>query len=506
YVLAGRADDVGRARPYAFLRRMLLAEAEVRSDDPPSERRRKLLALVPTGQAIRMLLPGAVPPPITAPRSAGGSRDEHEHTRFVTADPWADAGSGISALVDAFGAAEEGLDPDPDRAALAGFLCAALGVHAPEPPRVAAARHDVCLMGDEVARAFDVLLASFAERRGLVVIVDDAHLLDAESAAVLSGLVRPERGLRVAVVQMALPNLSDRTADLVDRMRAEGELVELEPLDGRACRELVRSLVKRPIEASSLEHLVTRASGNPLYLEQLVRAVQATKVLSNTGGGELELSSMKGDGTDDEQVPPTVSAAVATRIGCLRPELQQTLLGAAVLGETFWAEGVAKLVERDLDDVMIALDNLLLDGFVRRRAATQHRGLVELEFTHAVIRSVALSRVKRRRRQKQEQLAVEWLRSIGETDEATLAPHVAAAGQPEEAVALYTRAAEQSLAIGATTSAASLADEGLSVADSAETSLEGRRALLELAAQTAELSARADAALDALARLEALDG
>src|SRR6185295_7914889 len=104
---------------------------------------------------------------------------------------------------------------------------------------------------------------------------------------------------------------------------------------------------------------------------------------------------LKGDRTDDDRVPPTVAAAVAARIAVMKHALQRVLTTAAVYGEIFWVEGVAKLLEQGVDETTAELDVLTSQNLVRRRQSTRYQGQLEMEFTHGVIRSVALSRLKR---------------------------------------------------------------------------------------------------------------
>src|SRR5262249_48008422 len=154
--------------------------------------------------------------------------------------------------------------------------------------------------------------------------------------------------------------------------------LELSSLDARASREFARSLVKGAFEAGSLEIIVKRALGNPLYLEQLVRAVQTTGVLELNEGGEYELKGLRGNETDDDRVPPTIAAAVAQRIVKLKHELVRTLSAAAVFGEVFWVEGAAKLLEQGLEDTMLHLDRLTSEGLVRRRSTNRYRHQIEM--------------------------------------------------------------------------------------------------------------------------------
>lgn len=450
-VFSGRAEESFRTTPYAFLRRVLLTEARVASDDDDEVRRAKILRVVPAADAVRRIL-GALEAADGVDAVRGPSADLA--TTFMS-----------PALLEQMGDGEEA---EEDRAVIAAFLCEALGVAYPDIPPVVAARHDPRLLGQQLRRALDVVLRALAEEAGMVILVDDAHLLDGHSAEILHGLTDPKHRVPIAVVAFALPTILDPDTRERSSLIADSggrETVQLGPLEPRASREMARSLVNGPVQADALEQLVQRASGNPLYLEQLVRAVQATGALTVGPDGEFVLSPEAEGSADTELVPPTVAASVSARLSLLKPQLQRTITAAAVFGEVFWAEGVACLVQQPVEDVVEDLDRLLLANLVRRRSVSRYKGETELEFTHAVVRSVALSRLKRQRRKAFEVAAADYLASVGEDDQAVLARHVAQGGLHERAAALYAAAGAKALALGDVTSAGILAEDGLRVAE-----------------------------------------
>lgn len=451
-VFAGRAEESFRTTPYAFLRRVLFTEARVRPADDPEATRQKVLRLVPDAPTVRRLL--------------GELGDRAALDELRGPDVVAPTAFMSQTLVEQMGGEEAS---EEDRAVVAAFLCEALGVDYPDIPPVVAARHDPRLLAQQLGRALDVVLRALAEQAGLVVLVDDGHLLDRRSAERLAALTDPGRRVPLAVVVFALPTILDadtreRSPLVADATRAR-ETVQLGPLEPRASREMVRSLVGGGLATDALELMVRQASGNPLYLEQLVRAVQASGVLAAGPDGEYALVGLDGGEDDLDRVPPTVAAAVSARISYLAPRLQRALTAAAVFGEIFWAEGVAELVEQPVEAVTEDLDRLLVANLVRRRAVSRYDGANELEFTHAVVRSVALSRLKRRRRVEFEGRAAAYLEAVDERDPAVLARHLAQGKLSERAADLYARAAERALALGDAPSAGILAEEGLRAAE-----------------------------------------
>jgi predicted ATPase len=68
---------------------------------------------------------------------------------------------------------------------------------------------------------------------------------------------------------------------------------------------------------------VAQSAGNPLYLEELIRAAAEHKT---------------------KELPETVAAMIQSRIGRLPAGTRKTLRAASVFGETFWENGVRSLL------------------------------------------------------------------------------------------------------------------------------------------------------------------
>lgn len=491
-VFAGRAEEALRNTPFAYVRKVLYALAQIRPRDDMRIRREKVQALLPSPAQIVALLEvqsgaelsqDATIPPVAAGR-----------TTFFT-------GEVLQARTELD---DQGLDGDTERATVAAFVCEALAIEYPEIPPVTAARNDPRLLSEQIRRALAILFRNVSMPDGLVILIDDAHFVDRQSAALFAELIDPDQEIPLAIQAFSLPHFLDlegsSVSPLADVDRMMAEVIELLPLEPRPSREAVRRLLDSEIEADALETLVNRAKGNPLYLEQLVRAVQADGSLTRSDSGAYELSTPPTGKKKLDRVPPTVAAAVSARISTLSTIQQRVLTSAAVFGEVFWAEGVARLIDESIEDVMLHLDRLIVSELVRRRQASRYAAAIELEFTHAVIRSVALSRLKRRRRSDLEQRAAAFLEEVGERDAAVLAAHVAQGGQPVAASRMFGDAALATLQLGDPDSAAVLADMGLRVLEDVEDD-DARRRLLDASEKIALVSGDWEAGRNALDQL-----
>jgi DNA-binding SARP family transcriptional activator len=152
----------------------------------------------------------------------------------------------------------------------------------PESLRMLASTESVELgpVGDEVGRfqlyeSVKLLLETEAQRRPVLVILEDLHWADIASLRLLRYVCAgDQRSGRVAIVattreEGASPALADLGAD-VARSRAMARL-RLEHLDRTAAAELVGALVAEEVPARVLDGLLERTAGNPFYIFELVR-------------------------------------------------------------------------------------------------------------------------------------------------------------------------------------------------------------------------------------------
>jgi len=339
-VLTARAEDTARSTPYGFLRRVLLAEARIYPDDALDVKRAKLEALVPDAHDVARAL-----------RAVAMHADQsEERTRFTKVERWTERPSMVAAMSDAFQVDE----PSASRAQTAGeeeerklvlaLLGEALDVAYPLSPAWAAARRDPRIMAMETRRSLDLVLRERARKAGLVLLVDEAHQLDRPSAEVLRGLgeIRGESS-PVVVIALGLTTLDDEPpggrapwiAGRVDR-------IALGVLDGGASKQLARLVLGTPVRADALEILVQRAGGNALYLEQLVRAVRETEVLTPgpqapRRSGGLRPTEPTARSEQSERSPPGQGSCVSrvwpttprTSSACRRPSRRRFAPGSA---------------------------------------------------------------------------------------------------------------------------------------------------------------------------------
>ncbi|MEU5550610.1 MULTISPECIES: LuxR family transcriptional regulator [unclassified Micromonospora] len=168
--------------------------------------------------------------------------------------------------------------------------------------------------------AVDVLQQQAAGRR-IVLAVDDAHLLDPPSAALVHLVARSENASVVGTLrdgeQIPLPIRALWTDGLVDH-------AEVSPLPPAETARLLREILGCQVDHASSERLGRLSSGNPLLLRELVHAV--------TNSGESSKKYGVWTWTGRLELAPNLTDLIDIRINQLTPGVR-TVVELVAFGE-----------------------------------------------------------------------------------------------------------------------------------------------------------------------------
>jgi DNA-binding NarL/FixJ family response regulator len=172
--------------------------------------------------------------------------------------------------------------------------------------------------GFAAMRAIFWLACNLAACGPLLLVVDDAHWVDASSLRALSFVARRVADVPIALVVAAREDEPGSPAELLDELRVDpGALrVQVRPLSAASSAAVVReSLPAASDEICSAVHLAT--AGNPLYLRELLRSLNGDA--SETAVHEAEL--------------PTLGERTARRVARVAPGAAALTTAMAVLGD-----------------------------------------------------------------------------------------------------------------------------------------------------------------------------
>jgi class 3 adenylate cyclase len=211
----------------------------------------------------------------------------------------------------------------------------------------------------------------------LLVVVEDLHWIDAETQALLDGLVESLPAARLLLLVNYRPEYQHLWGS-----RTYYTQLRLDPLPPESAEQLVGALLGPDAGLEPLTRtLIARTEGNPFFLEESVRTLVETGALSGERGTYRLARPLP-----TIQVPATVQAVLAARIDRLPPGDKALLQTASVVGTDVPIAVLAGIAEAPAD--------ALANGLARLQAAellyeTSLFPDVEYTFKHALTHEVA---------------------------------------------------------------------------------------------------------------------
>jgi class 3 adenylate cyclase/predicted ATPase len=262
---------------------------------------------------------------------------------------------------------------------------------------------------------------SLSAAQPLVVFVEDLHWCDVSTLELLGHLIAQSPTARVLLLATARPEFTPPWP-----ARSNLTTVQLARLTKRQARDMVTALGGPDLPAATLDALVTRADGVPLYVEEL------TKALAEPGAarGVEAIPASLADSLMARLDRLSTSKEVAQRAAVLGREFGYPLLAAtAGMDEAALRHGLARLVDAEI---------LFARG--EPPAATY-------TFKHALIQETAYqSLLKRTRHQlhaRVTQMLEEHFPERVASEPEVIARHYDQAGLVAQASAHYQRAGER---------------------------------------------------------------
>ena len=245
-----------------------------------------------------------------------------------------------------------------------------------------------------------------------------------------------------------------------------GTPLELGPLSNSDSYQLVGKILKNIPDPPAIlqELLVTRAEGNPFYLEELIKMLIDTGVIL-TEGEQWQIAS---DRLVNIRMPATLVKVLQARLDDLQPSELLMMQRAAIIGRVFWDGAVACLSDSQdtetLNQIFLVLEKKELIFPSQPSAFVECR---EYTFKHTILHEVTYETVLKRQRPGYHARAASWLEHAvsGRSSQhiPQIAEHYALAGQTEQAAVIFPKAARRSAELAAYAEACSFLERGLAL-------------------------------------------
>ena len=307
-------------------------------------------------------------------------------------------------------------------------------------------------------RTLAALLDQFeglARQQPILLSFEDAHWADATSLELLDLTVERVRQLPVLALftfrpefeppWVGLPNVSTLTLGRLDRSNVQSMVV--------------RVTGGRMLPAEVTEQIVVKTDGNPLFVEELTKAVlEAGILVENAEGYRL-------DGPlPPLAIPATLHDFLMARLDRLAPVKEIGQIGAAI-GREFSYSLLRALVEGDETALKDALARLEDAELVFRRGDPPE---AIYTFKHALVQEVAYENLLKGRRQVLHRRIAEILRdrfqTMAESQPEVVAHHFTQAGLSETAIEWWIKSGDRALERSANNEAIAHLEKAISLA------------------------------------------
>ncbi len=305
---------------------------------------------------------------------------------------------------------------------------------------------------------------SLAARRPVVFCLDDLQWADPSTLQFLHVLVRHSAHEPVLLLgtyrsEEVQPDHPLTTVERHLMLERLADRLDLRRLSAEAVGQLVAQKAAAGWNSAPFsQRLYRETEGNPLFLAEMLRKLLEAGLLTEDTAGcwqpapgadtSARLStSVVGDVFS---LPATVRAVIEARCRAAGRRGQRVLRTAAVIGQTFTFDLVARTSDLDMEALLDALDDLVARQLVNEQLEGDH---ASYNFSHDKIREVVYQGLHSARRMHLHRRAATALEALyaGRTEEvaAPLARHYQAAGLVEPAVGYLLQAGQQAIQLSA---------------------------------------------------------
>jgi class 3 adenylate cyclase/predicted ATPase len=277
---------------------------------------------------------------------------------------------------------------------------------------------------------------TFARKRPVLMILEDAHWADPTTLEVFSGAVDRTEARRALLIitfrpefnppWIGQPHVTSLTLNRLTRREVDGLI------------DRVRG--NKQLAANVRQEIIERTDGIPLFVEEMTKAVLEAEGQS---AAERTASAIP---TSALAVPATLHASLMARLDRLGGPAKEVAQIGAAIGREFSHALLAAIVRKSEPELQSPRDRLLSAGLLFRQGVPPHATYL---FKHALVQDAAYGTLLREPRRALHAHIAETLGSsfpdIAENQPEILARHCTEAGLIEKAADLWGKAGQRSL-------------------------------------------------------------
>jgi len=296
-----------------------------------------------------------------------------------------------------------GLAADPDEKAFGRLRPAAAADLARLVPELSEGPSEGAVAPGDQLRLFDTVasvLLTAARKKPVALLLEDLHWADASSSRLLGHLSRRIGPARLAVIATYRETdigpghpFREVLAEFSERRTALR--IDVSGLSQDEVLAMVSHFTGQPavsISSSFIWGLLTATDGNPYFIEEVLRHLEASGKVFDADGRLLG----DGDPFTRMTVPRDLRHAIAQRIERLGPETVDVLRAAAVLGRQFEFETLREMTGLPSAPLLKSLE----EGIAARLVIDVREESGRFDFDHALVQRALAENVATPRRQQ----------------------------------------------------------------------------------------------------------
>jgi class 3 adenylate cyclase/tetratricopeptide (TPR) repeat protein len=277
---------------------------------------------------------------------------------------------------------------------------------------------------------------TFARKKPVLMILEDAHWADPTSLEVFSGAVDRTPARRVLLIitfrpefeppWIGQPHVTALTLNRLTRLEVEAMID--------------RVAGNKPLPANIRQDILDRTDGIPLFVEEMTKAVLEAESLSAAAEAIAMVPRPA------LAVPASLHASLMARLDRLGAPAKEVAQITAAIGREFSHELLASDTRKPEAELQTALDRLVAAGLLFRQGVPPHATYL---FKHALIQDAAYGTLLREPRRALHAHITDTLESqfaeIAKNQPEVLAHHCTEAGLIEKAAGLWGKAGQRSM-------------------------------------------------------------
>src|SRR5438105_2204732 len=274
-------------------------------------------------------------------------------------------------------------------------------------------------------------LIELAESTPVLMAWEDLHWADPTTLDTLGMLIEQAPTAALLVVATYRPELTPPWPQ-----RSHMTPITLNRLELPEVETMVSHLsAGRSLPGEVVDHIVAKADGVPLYVEELTKAILGSGVIEARGDAYVLTGALA-----QLHIPETLQDSLMARLD-RAPRLREVAQLGSVLGREFSYDMINALAGIEEDILQNGLGQLVVDELLYQRGRPPRSRYL---FKHALIQDAAYQSLLKRTRQQYHQQAAKLLEDrfpeVASTQPELVAHHYTEANYPAQAIAYWLKA------------------------------------------------------------------